>query len=113
MKPNRISLIILIILIANIFIVYYGRENYPANWSPDSNGNEVSFLENYLILLIFELGCIFIPTFFILLILVLILTTHEIFKEFYQPISFLFTIIKEFFTKQLKQKTNDRHAQNN
>ena len=56
-KENLSWLIPTIILIANIFIVYYGRIYFPNNFKP----KETSFFENYIIWCLFEIGCIAIP----------------------------------------------------
>lgn len=58
-KIEMLYWLIPIILIINVFVVYYGRVHSPNNWN-DCHG-QVSFIENYLSLCVFEFGCLLIP----------------------------------------------------
>lgn len=68
-KENLSWLIPTIILIANIFVVYYGRIYYPNNFHP----KETSFFENYWVLCLFEIGCVAIPALIIGLICLMVI----------------------------------------
>ena len=68
--------LLLAILIANIFVVQYGRTHYPVNWTPES----VSFMENYMVWCLFELGCVFFPLIIIIAFAFIIISAKELLK---------------------------------
>lgn len=92
----------ILILILNIFIVYFGRIYFPANFHPMPDcihENGVTFFENYLVLCMIEVGIAFVITLMVLLFAILLIFISDFFICIFDTIDIAICVIRDIIYK--------------